>query len=138
MTLDFYLIAGLLDRRRKLRIINRVCFISNRLDSNSNCPAGPLRNTMGEPLCKKQCCIATFVTVRPTMPLNIIRKISAETSTMKLMPDKAFCHASIAEFAEGKLLKRKCPKHISRNGPYIGGHLAFYFKLNFKQVYTVL
>ena len=21
---------------------------------------------------------------------------------------------------------------ISRNGPYIGGHLAFYFKLNFK------
>ena len=27
---------------------------------------------------------------------------------------------------------------ISRNGPYIGGHLAFYFKLNFKQVYDVL
>ena len=27
---------------------------------------------------------------------------------------------------------------ISRNGPYIGGHLAFYFKLNFKQVYNVL
>ena len=26
----------------------------------------------------------------------------------------------------------------SRNGPYIGGHLAFYFKLNFKQVYNVL
>ena len=30
------------------------------------------------------------------------------------------------------------PKGISRNGPYIGGHLAFYFKLNFKQVYNVL
>ena len=28
--------------------------------------------------------------------------------------------------------------NISRNGPYIGGHLAFYFKLNFKQVYNVL
>ena len=28
--------------------------------------------------------------------------------------------------------------HISRNGPYIGGHLAFYFKLNCKQVYNVL
>ena len=28
--------------------------------------------------------------------------------------------------------------HISRIGPYIGGHLAFYFKLNFKQVYNVL
>ena len=27
---------------------------------------------------------------------------------------------------------------ISRNGPYIGGHLAFYFKLNFKQLYNVL
>ena len=27
---------------------------------------------------------------------------------------------------------------ISRNGPYIGGHLAFYFKLNFKQGYNVL
>ena len=27
---------------------------------------------------------------------------------------------------------------ISRNGPYIGGHLAFYFKLNFKHVYNVL
>ena len=27
---------------------------------------------------------------------------------------------------------------ISRNGPYKGGHLAFYFKLNFKQVYNVL
>ena len=27
---------------------------------------------------------------------------------------------------------------ISRNGPYIGGHLAFYFKSNFKQVYNVL
>ena len=27
---------------------------------------------------------------------------------------------------------------ISRNGPYIGGHLAFYFKLNFKQIYNVL
>ena len=29
-------------------------------------------------------------------------------------------------------------RFISRNGPYIGGHLAFYFKLNFKQVYNVL
>ena len=27
---------------------------------------------------------------------------------------------------------------ISRNGPYIGGHLAFYFKFNFKHVYNVL
>ena len=27
---------------------------------------------------------------------------------------------------------------ISRNRPYIGGHLAFFFKLNFKQVYNVL
>ena len=27
---------------------------------------------------------------------------------------------------------------ISRNGPYIGGHLAFFFKLNFKPVYNVL
>ena len=27
---------------------------------------------------------------------------------------------------------------ISRNGPYIGGHLAFYFKLNLKQVYNAL
>ena len=31
-----------------------------------------------------------------------------------------------------------CNTDISRNGPYIGGHLAFYFKLNFKQVYNVL
>ena len=34
--------------------------IANRLDTNSNCPAGPLCNTMGEPPCKKQCNIATF------------------------------------------------------------------------------
>ena len=26
---------------------------------------------------------------------------------------------------------------IWRNGPYIGGHLAFYFKLNFKHVYNL-
>ena len=48
--------------------------IPNRLDSNSNCPAGPLRNTMGEPPCKKQCYIATFF--RPC--LN--QKTSAETT----------------------------------------------------------
>ena len=28
--------------------------------------------------------------------------------------------------------------HISRNGSYIAGHLAFIFKLNCKQVYYVL
>ena len=28
--------------------------------------------------------------------------------------------------------------NISRYGPYIGSHLAFYFKLNVKQVYNVL
>ena len=27
---------------------------------------------------------------------------------------------------------------IWRNGPYIGGHLAFFFKLNFKHVYNLL
>ena len=26
---------------------------------------------------------------------------------------------------------------IWRNGPYIGGHLALYFKLNFKHVYNL-
>ena len=26
---------------------------------------------------------------------------------------------------------------IWRNGPYIGGHLAFFFKLNFKHVYNL-
>ena len=31
-----------------------------------------------------------------------------------------------------------CEYIISRNGPYIGGHLAFYFKLNVIQVYNVL
>ena len=59
----------------KLRnIFARVFLIANRLGSNSNCPAGPLRNTMGEPPCKKQCNIATFF--RPC--LN--QKISADTS----------------------------------------------------------
>ena len=45
----------------------------NRLES-SNCSAGPLRNTMSEPPCKKQCNIATFF--QPCL----IKKISAETS----------------------------------------------------------
>ena len=27
--------------------------------------------------------------------------------------------------------------NIWRNGPYIGGHLAFFFKLNFKHVYNL-
>ena len=39
-----------------------------------NCSAGPLRNTMSEPPCKKQCNIATFF--QPCL----IKKISAETS----------------------------------------------------------
>ena len=31
-------------------------------------------------------------------------------------------------------LEVEIPDYISRNGPYIGGHLAFYFKLNFKHL----
>ena len=30
-----------------------------------------------------------------------------------------------------------CVNCIWRNGPYIGGHLAFFFKLNFKHVYNL-
>ena len=59
-------------------------------DSNSNCPAGPLCNTMGEPPCKKQCSMATFF--QPCL----LRKISAETSTMRLMM-KVFCHTHVCE-----------------------------------------
>ena len=36
--------------------------------------------------------------------------------------------------ADKGLHELKTGRHISRNGPYIGGHLAFYFKLNFKHL----
>ena len=37
-----------------------------------------------------------------------------------------------SNFASGQKMKAPPLFIISRNGPYIGGHLAFYFKLNFK------
>ena len=35
------------------------------------------------------------------------------------------------------VVDREFVHFIWRNGPYIGGHLAFYFKLNFKHVYNL-
>ena len=79
-----------------------LCFIdiSNRLqlDSNSNCPAGPLCIS-----CKKQRSIATFF--QP----YLIRKISAETSTMKLMIKHFAMDARVCE----QNLRVNCPKQRS-------------------------
>ena len=60
--------------------------------------------------------------------LHLAKQPSINISLCRMGVDRASVHV----FANGRALS------ISRNGPYIGGHLAFYFKLNFKQVYNVL
>ena len=57
-----------------------------------------------------------------------------------LFPSTGTHHASpvTSQSSSERWASIKMQYIISRNGPYIGGHLAFYFKLNVIQVYKVL